>query len=179
MLYVVTGYHRSGTTAMIRALIHGTDLPYRFSSAVTALIRSREIAPDLYDPNPYGYLQNGKLDLTQQDGKLFKYNLFHFVDIPENLPMTVILMNRDPLEVETSYLQSFGEEMSLSIKVANEAAIANLRSNPNVTVVDVEFYDMIHDPQAVFERLADYIPNLNVEVATNIIDPDLYRVRLV
>jgi hypothetical protein len=92
-------------------------------------------------------------------------------------PLTVILTARARAEIEASFAQAFGADMSEDRYQARADCEAIINAASNVLVDVVNFDDLIHAPLAVFTTLADAGWPIDAAAAASTIDPALYRNR--
>jgi hypothetical protein len=177
---------------MIRALNHGscvdTPLPILWSPTTDAMLRQQEQDKN-YDPNPAGYFQVPPLSelcydtSTKQfshlyDGMLMKLS-------PDNVLMAhpgpdyrIVWMVRDVAEVNASYGRAFAGTYSDADVARAELVRQIADKRMDMTVVTVDYADLITDPLTVFLRLKDAGWPIIPEVCCAVVDPSLYRHRL-
>jgi hypothetical protein len=176
---------------MIRALNHGscvdTPLPILWSPTTDAMLRQQEQDKN-YDPNPAGYFQvpplselnydiNTKQFSHLYDGMLMKLS-------PDNVLMAhpgpeykVVWMVRNEAEVNASYARGFAgyypPEEFARVEVVKQIADKRI----DMTIVTVNYADLINDPLNTFQQLQASGWPIIPEVCCEIIDPSLYRHR--
>ena len=193
MIYVVSGYRRSGTSAMMAALGAGG-----LSIIANLDLEHYNQGPDGYKPNPkklYEVGQSAYLSPWILEGLLMEGTAIKvFFDGLPTLPAgdyRVLFMTRDPAEIEESsriareaVMQSCGE-VSRGGRVPfdvyspySQAAIdwvlgiCEQRQDVDLSVVD--FRELVKTPETVLERLR--LP-IDLDRAAAEINPDFYRVR--
>lgn len=181
MRYVICGLHRTGTSALMRAVAESSALTPHVDANVETVIRSRELS-STYDPNPFGYFSHGTMFApvadwvsATPDGSVMKAAPEAFASGAGSEPLTVVLTSRAQTEIEASFAQAFGFTVPEHRYASRAFAEQVLVDAPNVTVNVVQFADLIADPQTVFETLAANGWPIDATVATATIDPTLYR----
>lgn len=200
MKYIVSGYRRTGTSAMVKALSKGLSERILYAP-------EREDIPviDGYQPNPGGIFEIGhgryKRPEFMRDHLKYDGIIKVFFDGLPALPAddyVIVFMLRSP------------DEITLSLDRAAEYFVANqqgsqlsqdhgLRNYPfdvfspyNQDDIDqvlgiceqrndmklhiVQYQDLIDVPEAVFARMKrDTIPDLNIYAAAAVINPEYHR----
>jgi len=181
MRYIVSGLHRTGTSALVRAISEASTLTAHTDASVESVIRSREIDP-AYNPNPAGYFSHATMFApvadwigATPDECVMKAAPEAFANGAGSEPLTVVLTSRAQPEIEASFARAFGFTVPEHRYGARAFAEQVLIDAPNVTVNVVQFADLIADPQTVFETLAANGWPIDATVAAATIDPTLYR----
>jgi hypothetical protein len=183
MRYIVCGLHRTGTSALVRAVAEASTLTAWTDSDVEAVIRSREIDPT-YNPNPAGYFSHATMFspiadwiTDTPDGSVMKAAPEAFLQGTGSEQLTVILTSRPVGEIEASFMAAFGFDVPDHRYQARAQAQAILEQATNVVLSIVDFAELIDTPLAVFTALADAGWPIDAEAAAATIDPTLYRNR--
>lgn len=199
MIYLVSGYRRSGTSAMMRALIAGGLKAVRDGG-----LERTGNAPDStgWRPNPGGLYEVGRNFWRQppflkalRNGLLYKC----FFDILPNLPgrsceYAVVFMRRDPREIEASLERT--REYLRDRKIVGVAplhwpfdvyrdydqrcidmVLGICGERRDVRLMEVDYAELVADPLRTLSRVAAFfeLPDFNLEAAAEVIDPELYR----
>lgn len=184
MIHIVSGMYRSGTSAMMQALIAG-GLSAAYSEDRNKL--AEQHADDHYHPNRSGLYEvplkeyGGLTFPLQYQGKLIKVMLWaldHLAVNPEGY--RVVIMRRDPEEIRQSFEGFFGKKCApldeyyeRIERAAN--ALANRRDVRSVCVTN--YSDVVANPELAMIRLrGDGWPIDPLEAAA-VIDPSQYRFR--
>lgn len=196
-IYVVTGFMRSFTSMMMRALVtSGMDAVYD-TSRDTWL---EEVSADLkaYHPNP-----NGVYEINEQqrdtlikrpqefDGKLLKHLcVYGWLDLPFWAGRyKVLLMLRDPEEIKESAQRFTGESPAFKDDAGTPKlpftadiyrqimirAIRQLRGRRDIDYLAVKGSDVLSEPLAAFNRIQLAGWPIDPEKCAGTIDPKLYR----
>jgi hypothetical protein len=181
MRYIVAGLHRTGTSALMRAISEASTLTAHVDPDLEAVIRSREIDPT-YNPNPAGYFSHRTMFAPiadwisdTPDGSVMKAapEAFLYGTGPE--PLTVILTDRPANQIEASFAAAFGMDVPDHRYSARAQAQAILQQATNVVLTIVNFADLIERPDQVFVDLAASGWPIDPTMAAATIDPTLYR----
>ena len=181
MRYVICGLHRTGTSALVRAISEASTLTALVDPDVEATIRSREIDKS-YNPNPAGYFSHATMfaplaDWIRDipDESVMKVAPESFLNGTGTEPLTVILTNRSRSEIDASFDRAFGMDVP-EYRYENRTAVEQILADaPNVIVTIVNFSDLIATPLDVFATLAASGWPINATTAAATIDPTLYR----
>jgi hypothetical protein len=181
MRYIVSGLHRTGTSALVRAISEASTLTAHTDPEVEAIIRSREINPT-YNPNPAGYFSHGSMFAPiadwiadTPDGSVMKAAPEAFLQGTGSEPLMVILTDRPAEQIEASFAAAFGFDVPDHRYQARAQAEAILEQATNVVLSVVNFSDLIAQPLATFTSLAANGWPIDAEIAAATIDPALYR----
>ena len=181
MRYIISGLHRTGTSALVRAISEASTLTAYIDADVENVIRSREV-DDSYNPNPAGYFSHGAMFApiadwisNTPDNSVMKAAPEAFLQGTGTESLTVILTNRSRSEIDASFSRAFGMDVP-EHRYENRATIEQILADAsNVTVTIVNFSDLISTPVDVFTRLASDGWPINAITAAATIDPTLYR----
>lgn len=179
MIYVVSGYMRSGTSMMMQCLEAGG----------MSVVRSDERdqlnnvhSDDNYKPNPNGLYEPSIYEMhqpnwpKQHDGKAVKV-VAPFVNNLAIHHYHVVFMRRDSEEIRQSYEAAFGGKLLCKdIDKTIETALSTLRNRRGVEcVTEISYYDMLDAPE---KKLSDLSWPINVKDAVKAVDINLHRFRL-
>lgn len=184
MIHIVSGMYRSGTSAMMEALIAGG------MSAAWSEDRNRlaeQHADEHYKPNPSGLYEvplkeyGGVRFPLDYQGKLIKvmlWGLDHLAVNPEGY--RVVIMRRDPEEIRQSYEAFFGRKCpalnEYPERIERAAKIlANRGDVVSVTAIDYPY--LVDSPEPCLIRLRREGWPIDPLEAAATIDPALYRFR--
>lgn len=183
MRYIVSGLHRTGTSALVRAVANSSTLTAWTDASVEAVIRSREIDPS-YNPNPAGYFSHGSMFAPvadwiadTPDNSVMKAAPEAFLQGTGSEPLTVILTERPADQIEASFMAAFGFDVEDRRYTARAQAQAMLEQASNVVLTVVDFAELIETPDQVFASLAASGWPIDSAAAAATIDPTLYRNR--
>lgn len=184
-VYVVSGFMRTGTSMMMRALeAGGLEARYR-QDRDTMKNRYRD---DQYDPNLGGLYELERKDYRAfgfpagYEGKLIKA-LNQGVPRMAVMPggIRVVFMRRDAEEIRQSYDAFFGRELQNIDHLERNMAdiIQRIRNRRDVLSLDVLWYrDVVDDPIAAFQTLVDSNWHIDAQAATATVEPELCRFKI-
>lgn len=161
MIYVVSGYMRSGTSMMMRCLEAG-GLEAVYSRKRDADMNARWGDDSGYVPNDSYYELDAAAYSSPDfpmvyEGKLIKCLIGGLIRIPPS-EYRVIVMRRPAQEIALSLEAAFGD-VPPQVETGNfdghmDRMVAVLRDRRSFASVDEVWYaDAIRDPRAVFSRL--------------------------
>lgn len=183
MRYIVSGLHRTGTSALVRAISEASTLSAYTDADVESVIRSREIDP-AYNPNPAGYFSHGAMFAPiadwisdTPDNSVMKAAPEAFLNGTGSEPLMVILTDRSADQIEASFAAAFGFDVPDHRYSARAQAQAILEQATNVMLAIVNFAELIDSPDEVFADLAASGWPIDAAAAASTIDPTLYRNR--
>jgi len=181
-LYIVSGYMRTGTSMIMKALEEG--------GMIAEYNQSREkmrlhYADEKYDPNFGGLYELDVREYRNDDfprkykGKLIKA-LGRTIPIMRVMPngIRVVFMRRDIEEIRQSYLAFFGSNLRNieGLDKRMEDTIEIIKNRKDVLNIDVFWYrEVLQNPQKHFEILKSHNWNINIEKAVRVIDPKYCR----
>jgi len=188
-VYIVsTSFHRSGSSMMMRCL-EGGGMKLLKDTLLDGPWNGSGVAG--YVPNPNGFY-NGPDEQADWPsfcddarGKLVK--LFR-LSLPMLLPgkYRLIFMVRDPAEILASMRawtphRSWGRlETDLHfLPQIKEALYAQLRGRGDFDILEVNYNDVMKNPLKEFERIKEFGFPIDPAAAAALVDPALYRNRLV
>ena len=193
MIYVVSGYRRSGTSAMMGALQAG-GIPVVFNPDLEKM----NIGTNGYKPNPVSlyeigriaYMEPGLLHQLLLDGHAIKIFFDGLPTLPKG-DYKIIYMVRDVDEINESLrialenVRSAGERPNSGGQKPFDVyspyaqkeidwvlGICDARSDIDLCMVD--YHDLVNDPGRVLEEL--HLP-INIGAAAKAIDEKHYRVK--
>jgi len=185
-IIIVSGLPRSGTSMMMKILEAG-GLP-----VLTDELRTAD------EDNPKGYYEFERVKqldkgdqawLAEAPGKVVKVISMLLVHLPPTHQYRVIFMQRKLEEVLASQrkmLAHRGEqadatndaEIAALFEKHLQATKAWLQSQPNLTVLEVDYNQLLANPTPYVEAINRFLGNaLNVAAMAQAIDPNLYRNR--
>lgn len=183
MIYVVTGYMRSGTSMMMQALqAGGLEAFYRPERDEM----NTRFGDEHYQPNPGGFFEIYSSDVEDPefvakcDGKVVK--VLHSA-IP-HLPAAdyrVVLMRRDPEEIRQSYRAALMEPADMAFLETYSERMDALQAHMTsrgMDVVALDFSDVIERPLYAFYQLISRGWPITLTAAAPVVNPALYRFRL-
>lgn len=181
-VYIVSGYMRSGTSMMMKALIQG-GMTARYSIEKDRILDERYEGSD-YHPNPEGFYELGPKDfgspLFPSDYEGFLIKALHWrLKILPPFCYNVVFMLRNPKEIEVSYLKMFRHRPPFVLEKYESfvsETLELLESRKDMTVTTVWHHDMIEQPEIVMNTLISRgFPMTDPENAIKAVNPKLYR----
>lgn len=179
-LYVVSGFMRTGTSMMMKALeAGGMNACYRESKDE---LRDRHIQGS-YNPNEGGLYELEDQDYKQWDfprgysGKLIKSlntGVTRFAVMPEGI--RVVFMKRNPIEIQASFIKFFGKELRrLELYERNmNDIIERIENRKDVKSISVLEYDLVLQcPSRCFSEIRESGWPIDVDSASAVVDPAL------
>ncbi len=181
-LYVVSGFMRTGTSMMMRALeAGGLDAEYQQSREE---MRER-FADDHYDPNIGGLYELEKKDYKKPnfprdyEGKLIKcLNQGVSRMRPMENGIRVVFMRRDREEIRQSYLAFFDKNLRIGRNFQDrmDMTVEMIKNRKDVLSCHEFWYrDVVKEPEKHFQELKDSGWEIDVEKATKVVDPKYCR----
>lgn len=182
-IIIVSGLPRSGTSLMMQMLDSGGV------EVVTDHMRAADV------DNPRGYYELERVKKIKQDaswlpttrGKAFKMVSQLLYDLPASERYRIIFMERDLDEILTSQetmLQRLGrssaprEQIREAFQLHLERLQAWLGEQPHLTVLCVNYNDLVQRPQEQAARVSDFLGGAaNAERMAEAVDRSLYRNR--
>ena len=201
-MFIVSGYRRSGTTAMMWALVKALKTPN-----VLAYQSSDEsignVEHDGYIPNPKrllevgGYARAASFLRQLPDNALIKLFYDSVINVPAG-DHVVIFMDRDAEVIRESIRRVYDHHKKIGYKHASkgwhecvrtfdvhrpyceeeiEQVIGILEQRKDINLIRVNYGDLIADPTGEFQRIKDAGLDINVRKAASVIDSKYYRSR--
>ena len=199
MIAVVSGYRRSGTSCMMKALSAGLaheEWPLLYQEAQEDLNKPK----DGYSPNPGNLYEIGRgfyIDAVflraMPDKSIVKILYDGLTNLPKG-EYVVIWMDRDPKEILDSVTKSDAHLREMGVRenkpspftfdvfrpykredLDHVKGIMEVRED--IQLVTVNFKDLIEDPRREFTRISEYLP-IDVVKASEVVRPEYYRSRL-
>lgn len=182
-VYVVSGFMRSGTSMMMKALEAG---------GMTAVYRqSRDemknrYADDQYDPNFGGLYELERQDYLKPDfpkgyeGKLIKA----LRSGPGRMSVMdegirVLWMTRDPEEIRQSYMAFFGKSDFTTEQIEADCArnLALAKNRRDARVMEVPYRAVVETPAAWFRRIHNFGFHIDEKKASEVVSDEWLRYR--
>ena len=185
VLYVVSGFMRTGTSMMMRALeAGGMDACYKQSRDVM----KNRFADEHYDPNIGGLYELERQDYREfgfpqkYEGKLIKA-LNNAVPRMAVMPhgIRVVFMRRDTEEIRQSYDAFFDQQLrNINHLDRNmEDIIERIRNRKDVLSLDVLWYrKVLESPLEHLKTLRMNAWPIDAKAAASVVDPTLCRFKL-
>lgn len=184
MIYLVTGYMRSGTSMMMQSLIAG-GLEALYDERRENMNKS--YGDEHYKPNAKGFYEPSYMEYRKfgfpkmHDGKLLKV-LRGGVPMLAVADYLVILMRRHPEEIRQSYEAFFGGKADMVILNNYEERLTNteemIRNRRDMNLTCLDYRTVVDDPNLAFETLRENGWPIDVDVAAANVDPTQCRFRL-
>jgi len=184
MIYLVTGYMRSGTSMMMQCLVAGGLDPVYDPRREHM---NETYGDEHYKPNAKGFYEPSYMEYRKfgfpkmYDGKLMKI-LRGGVPTLAVADYLVILMRRDPEEIRQSYEAFFGGSADMVILNNYEERLANseemIRNRRDMSLTCLDYRSVVDDPRPAFETLHGNGWPIDVDAAAAEVDPTQCRFRL-
>jgi hypothetical protein len=188
MIYIVSGYMRTGTSMMMQALIAG-GMPADWEEKRDAIADSK--ADELYHPNPGGLREVALKEYRRPDfplnhqGKLIKVMMWGLDNLRVNpAGYRVILMERHPEEIRQSYEAFFGRphrsyQWLTQYRVLLERAQEMLLNRRDVVdTFHFQYKEVVSKPRSIFVSLEQAGWPIDPGCAAAVVDENQYRFRL-
>ncbi len=186
-LYVVSGFMRSGTSMMMKAIEAG-GLPLSYSP-------EREELRERYSDEYYNPNEGGLYELSDKEFNSLEFPLPYKGTCVKALQtavprmrvvpggIRVIFMRRDQEEIRQSYLAFFGKNLpqlqTEDFEERMQIIQDQILNRKDVLSLDVIWYrDVVNNPLPVFERLKENGWPIDPVLAASVVDPALCRYRL-
>ena len=181
MIYLVTGFMRSGTSMMMAALEAG-GLPTAKSRQRDAFARAH--SDQHYQMNPTGLYELTPREFADPDFPA-PFDGFALKAVPPwvfSLPVhayRAVMMLRDAEEIRQSCEAAFGARYELAqIRRAQTRIAACLRNRRDVfSLTHVEYREVLARPRDVFVRLHDDGWPMDADQSATVVDPARVRFR--
>jgi hypothetical protein len=176
MIYVVSGFPRSGTSLAMQCLV-AAGVP-AYWSPVRERIMDRKNERD-YAPNPNGWYE---VSPTQYMTRGFTAEVTEgcCVKVPTlgllalaTRPTVVIWMHRDPEEIKQSYDRTFPdkpitEKWPEYLEELNKATRDILEDRQSISIYDIQYTDLLDNPYLLVDKF-------NLKIRRTAVDLNLYR----
>lgn len=187
MIYIVSGYMRTGTSMMMQCLSKGGLTPV-FNPARNKM--NDDYGDDYYSPNIGGFYELAKRQYRHPDfplmydGKLIKLLIggLYSLNVHE---YRVVFMKRNPEEIRQSYEAFFGrvaarvEEMAKHYDKHTNRAIKSLENRRDIKSLDIfQYREVVNEPLKHFKKLKESGWEIDPEAAASEVDPKLCRFRV-
>ncbi len=184
MLYVVSGFMRTGTSMMMRALeAGGLETSYKADRDKM----KNHYADEHYDPNIGGLYELERQDYKDPnfprdfEGKLIKalnIGVPRMAVMPEGIK--VIFMRRDKEEIRQSYDAFFGQQIQVeNLDKGMEIIKEKILNRKDVkSFHEFWFREVIDNPYKHFQTLKDVGWPIDTNKCTDMVDPKYCRFRL-
>lgn len=182
MIYVVSGYMRTGTSMMMQGLEAG-GLEAAFNPIRDKM--NDQYGDEHYKPNPGGFYEFHRKEFKQYGfprmypGKLIKCLFGGLWKFPVD-DYKIVFMMRDPEEIRQSFEAFFGNKMSgLPEKYSTIMQDAiDMLNNRKDTALDVfQYREVVTDSLKHFSLLAEHGWPIDVQKAVDTVNPKLCRFR--
>ena len=183
MIYVVTGYMRTGTSMMMKCLGAG-GLELMYDELWDA--RNEKYGDEHYQPNRGGFYELSLVQMFSRtfvkdtDGKLVKVLRQAAFRLPEH-EYRIVVMWRDPEESRQSYEALFDQPWPLGdippeeFRASWERFVQALSDRSDMAVKTLNRRDVVFQPRGALSSLGWPI---DVDKAAAEVDPAQYRFRL-
>jgi hypothetical protein len=183
MMFVVTGFPRSGTSMMMRCLQFAGIAPVVSATREAAMAKRNK---GEYAANPYGFFEHEEREVLRvgflesiEDGRSIKLLPTSLTCLPVR-PTIVIWMRRDTAEIRQSYERTFPSEdfdkkfpawpRTHDVQIQSIQPI--LKDRRSITMIEVQYRDVIADPVGALSALP-----IDARKAAAAVDCALYRNR--
>lgn len=187
MIYLVSSFHRSGSSMMMEALAAG-GMDASWDSEQDAL--NALWGRDGYRPNPAGFFATRDDAFAwpdfvpEYDGKLVKCPFRRLLQLPQH-DYRLIFMLRAPTEIRASMATatpltswSTNEALTYLYSEVGGALQAKLVQRGDMDMLPVWYGDAVKQPLATFEAIADAGWPIDPQAAMAVVDPAQHRERV-
>jgi len=184
MIYIVTGYMRSGTSMMMQALIAG-GLDAAYDARREHM--NATYGDDYYQPNTGGFYELSTLDYKKDnfpldyEGKLIKCLRGALWKIKPH-EYKIVFMLRNPEEIRQSYEAFFTNRADGFIldqyQDRMQKSIDDMRDREDVDLTVFQYREVVEDPVSHFEQLKTAGWPIDPIKAAEVVDPSLCRFRI-
>lgn len=180
-VYIVSGYMRTGTSMMMKALEAGGLEAMQRESRDTF---RQHFADEEYDPNEGGLYELEQADYhapgfpLQFKGKLVKLLNAGTARMAVMPKIKIVYMRRDYEEIRQSFQAFFSQPLKISEEALThvvEQNIASLENRKDVELVVFWYRDVVADPAKHFEILRSAGWPIEVGQAMGVVQPELAR----
>lgn len=184
MIYIVSGFMRSGTSMMMHALIAG-GMDASWSEDRNNLVKIK--SDEDYTPNKNGLYEIDLLEYETPNfplkyvNKLIKVMVWGLPKLAD-YEYKIVLMKRHPEEIRQSYEAFFNKSLSGPFIKNYEKCmyniIAGLEARKDVALTVFDYKNVVHHPQLYFNVLRHEGWPIDVDKCIDCIDLNLYRFQL-
>lgn len=184
MIYIVSGYTRSGTSMMMQALIEG-GLNGAYDIGREKM--NENFGDEYYKPNVYGFFElyihryqklNFPLDYK---GKLIKIINTGLRNLSVH-EYKIVYMLRNPEEIRQSYEAFFSRNLTMKLEEYEpwmNKHILMMKNRRDVKSIDVfQYREVLKDPLKYFSILREHGWPIDVYKSITTIDPSQNRFRI-
>ena len=185
-VYLVSSFHRSGSSMMMRCLEAG-GMKVRSTDAHDSMNINRAD----YVPNPNGFYAPPSDEViaypsfyNDTAGKVMKLQRYDFSSLPK-ASYKIIYLKREPKEIIASmrkftpYLSWGHMECAVYLyDILQPAVIRNIKKRGDTEVLELNYREIVESPNKQFQTIRDFGLNIDVDKAAAMVDPALYRLRL-
>ncbi len=183
-LFIVSGFMRTGTSMMMKALETG--------GIETVYAKNRDEIKDVFADKNYNPNDGGLYELERTDylsanfprkfkGKLIKA-LLGALDRMRVMPkIKIIVMKRNPEEIRQSYFAFFGQKLPVTDKQLEEMykeTIMSLANRKDTEYKEFWYRDVVKEPLKYFQELKEWGWPIDPQKSAQIVDPSLLRYKL-
>jgi hypothetical protein len=187
-VYLISNIHRSGSSMMMRCLEAG-GLSVACDDSQEDLNYAHNTGD--YVPNPNGFyaLQEdfNNIDVVQKyKNKALKYPFRLLMNLPEDEnKYNILFLKRNPDEIRMSMNafmpnQPWGSDATILelYDTYFDTLLYKISKKKNVSLVILNYRDIVSNPQKEFQKLFDANWPLDIQKASSMVEPSLYRLKL-
>lgn len=187
-VYIVSSFHRSGSSMMMRCLEAGGLTPV-FEEVLDRIWDLNYSTQD-YHPNPNGfyhmddYMYDWPSFYQDTKGKVIKVPRADLQILREG-KYKVIFMVRNPEEIRASMRkfvphQSWGqvEVNTYFYDQIKEATLSRARLNKGLEILEINYADVVENPEREFAKIKKFGFPIDTKAASAMVEPNLYRLKL-
>lgn len=180
--YIVSGYMRTGTSMMMKALEAGGLEPVYNKNRDKM---NERFGDEYYEPNEGGFYELEVRDYREFDfpkkfeGKLIKCLWGGLMKMIVG-KYKIAFMMRDPEEIRQSYEGFFNQSPPSSFKNYKEQmknSIEMMRNRKDVEITVLNYRDVIENPEKEFMKLKDADWEIDVNKSISTVNSNLFRFR--
>jgi len=181
--YVVSGYMRTGTSMMMKALEAG-GLEAAINPDRDKM--NQQFGDSNYKPNVGGFYELNRSEYQQYgfprmyEGKLLKC-LWGGVAKVVVGDYRIVFMMRNPEEIRQSYEAFFDGRVPPSLEKYEDImkdTIDMLENRKDTRVLIIQYRNVINNPRKEFQKIKDFGFPIDIERAISVVDPTLCRFKL-
>lgn len=186
MIYIVSSFHRSGSSMMMKCLIAG-GMNAVWDNCQEDLNKTAHRKG--YYPNPNGFfaLEDYKYKtpffIKEHDKKLIKCPYNRLLDLPKH-SYKLIFMKRDPYEIRKSMAEfspycSWGTNEAIThfYDLIVGELTNKITSRGDIDMITINYKDVVNNPMLEFTRISQNGWNINPSLCVSMVDDTLYRNR--